>query len=606
MMLEERSNALRKLLCGVLCLGAAAWPWGAYGQLYDGCGVFSGVLAALLLALVVSWARSGRPSVPFDLLWPALLIIVGVALSWVAGNGGASPAIIVGCIAFLLALFAATDQTLVLRALAASALSAGGVAVLTVLAEFNKVFPTFFAQQGGAVGAGPTNLVDALFLFSWSASVACALFLGRRHRLSGGVAWLLPVAALACGTAFWFLARRLQNDLHAWTPNYGALAFPMFPLVLLSLYLASRVAARVFVLAGPRPQALLAGLLLVYAFLCAVTGYFPSTGLCFSFGLIAALGVQRTLRNPDAAKTGLVWLLVIPVLAAHAVTLFPGDARDYVLQAQRLSKESGVQAARDYLALVLSRFPGESRARLEFAKIELESGQIDAATDNFIGAVCERRASHVWGQPDQGSVAEFLSRVKQLAENTPGIAYERCLVGVGKAQEAVEVLKGRVKTGPSVNIDSEPLRRALISLMGGDESGSYFNDWTAAELVSGLNLCGTYCQAVQAPAEVPRRLLPVVLATRPLQDRRMVSVFYAGGQLGRSWLMPPCSGQTPGEGEALWLEPVLDADTGECYLPLAGAADVIVGDEMRIVPTEDAQIDCGPGAGGWAVICLLP
>ena len=609
MMSEELPNVLRKWVHGAVYLGAIAWPWGAYEQVFHGQGVFSAALLALLLAFVVSWFRHGRPNIPFDVLWPVLLLNGGVAVAWGTGEGAAAPGIIIGCAAFLLALFGATSQTLVYRALAASLLSSGGVAVLTALAEFNKVFPSFFARQGGVVGTGPTNLVDALTLFSWSVMVAGVLFVGRRHLLSRTVSWLLPIVALACGAAFYLVARHLHNELRVWTPNYSALAFPMFPLLLLSFYLASRVAARVFVLAGFRlfcPETLLGLALLFFILVFALIGRFPSPGLCFSFGLVAALGVQHTFRNRETAKIGWVWLLLVPVLVAHAVLVFPGDARDYVRHAQQLKQEEGIQAAGDYLGLVLNRFPGESRARLELAGTELENGQVEAATDSFLASMRDRRATHVWGAPGSGEAARFLATLKLRSDGMPGIPYERCLAGVGRMQEALSVLRTRVHAGPNVDMDSAPLRRALISLMGGDETGPCLSDWSAAELLGGLNLCGTYCQTVQAPTEIPRRFLPMVLAARPVHDGRMVSVFYPGGQLGRSWHMPSCSGETPGEGESLWLEPVLDADTGEWYLPLGGVADIAFGDEMRVFLTEDTQRDCGPGAGNWAVICLLP
>jgi hypothetical protein len=142
--------------------------------------------------------------------------------------------------------------------------------------------------------------------------------------------------------------------------------------------------------------------------------------------------------------------------------------------------------------------------------------------------------------------------------------------------------------------------------MGLPEEEAGLERWSSAELLAGLNLCGTYCQHIQAAAEIPRHLLPVVLAARPFQDGRMVTVFHPGGQFGRSWRMPPCTGQTPGEGEALWLDAAQDAETGQWSIPLAGAAEVFLCPEMRVSLIEDALLDCGPGAEGWAVLCLLP
>jgi hypothetical protein len=177
---------------------------------------------------------------------------------------------------------------------------------------------------------------------------------------------------------------------------------------------------------------------------------------------------------------------------------------------------------------------------------------------------------------------------------------------MGRANEAVALLKGRIKTGPALDVDPEPLRRALMSLLSGQAADPDLSDWTAAELLAGLNLCGASCQSVQAPGGIPRRYLPMVLTARPVHDGRMIALFYPGGQMGRTWLMTPCSGETPGEGESWWLDAGLDSETGEWFVPLAGSADVVFGDELRVSLTEDAALDCGPGAGNWAVMCLLP
>ncbi len=608
-MREDPSCERRRLAFGAVYAAAIAWPWGAYGQVYNGQGLFSAALAILTLVLVISWVRCGRPNIPFDLFWPAVLMGGGAAAFWATGERNVAPGVMVGCGAFLLAVFGATNRTLACRALALSSLSAGCVAVLTVLAEFNKVFPTFFAQEGGTVGAGPTCVSDAVILFAWFFFAAMALFLGRRHLAWGAAAWLLPFAAACCGIALFVMTRRLHADLRTWNPNFGALAFPLLPLVLLGLYLVSQAAARVFVLAESRifcSRTCLGVLLLLFALLSAFSGRFPPAGLCFSFGLIAALGVPRTLRNVEAVTVGWVWLLVVPLLAAHAVILFPGDARDYLRGAQRARKQSGIQDATDYLGLVLRRFPGESRARLELAELELERGQVEAAADTFAGAVRERRAAAVLGPCDEKSLHQFLAKVRQQAEGMAGIPYERCLIGDGKGKEAVTTLKSRVKAGPSIDIDAEPLRRALASLLGINEADADFGEWTASELLAGLKLCGSYCQSVQAPEGIPRLYLPAVLATRPLHDGRMVAVFYPGGQTGRTWRMGVCGGETPGEGDSWWLDAVVDGETGEWYAPLAGSADVCLGDEPRVSLIEDATLDCGPGAGGWAVMCLLP
>lgn len=609
MMADTSSCPARRTVFAAVYIGAMAWPWGAYQQVFHGYGVFDLALSTLFLALALSWVRHGRPNIPFDLLWPALLLLCGAAVCWTAGDRLAAQGILGGGIAFLLAHFGATNQTLVFRALAVSVLSAGCVAFLTLLAEYNFVFPTFFAHQGAAVGAGPTCLEEALLLFSWSFIAAFGVILGRRSLLWKGVAWLLPLAGLFCALAFYVIARRLRGELSAWSPNYTVLAFPTLPMALLGLYLASRVAARVFLLASPdfpSSRKLLGLILLAFALLLVFVGEIPSPGLCFCFGLVGALGVQRTLRSTEPLTIAWASLVVFPVLIVHAFFLFPGDARDYVSQVQRIRRAQGAQGAHDFLSLLLRRFPGESRARLELAKMELERGEIDAAVDGFIVALRESRASHIWDKPGPADVDAFLAQVRLKSANMTGISLEGCLAGAGKAQEAVSVLKSRITPGPDANIAPEILRRALSALLGGQETASYLGHWTASEMLAGLNLCGNPVQSVQAPADIPRRYLPAVLTARALRDGRMVTVFYPGGQMGRSWCMPRCTGETPGEGETWWLDPVLDGETGEWFVPLAGAADVTLGNEMRISLIEDARSDCGPGAGGWAVMCLLP
>ncbi len=609
MMPNSLPGALQRLVGGTVYCAAVAWPWGAYAQVYGGQGLFSGALVALALALAGTWVRRGRPGIPFDLLWPVLLMGTGVAAFSVMGERSVPPSPILGCIAFLLAVFGAANQTLVYRALALSSLSAGCVAVLTVLAEFNKVFPTFFAAQGGVVGAGPAGLADALVLFSWSPVMAVALFAGRRNLAWRVASWLLPVSALCCGAALFLTARRLQESFCLWNPDYSVLALPTLPLVLLGLYLASRTAARVLILDAPCLVSLprcLAGVLLICSLLLAFVGAFPPLGLCFSFGLVAALGVPHTRRNAEPIRLGWPWLVVVPVIAAHAVVLFPGDARDYLQQVRQVKGDSGAAGAAAFLDLVLRRFPGEAAARLEVAELELESGQVEAAADTFLAALRERRGSMVYSPSKSQAAVQFLDRLKERAAPRSGIPYERCLAGAGRTKEAVATLKTRVKAGPVVEVDLEPLQRALAALLGVETAKADLSDWTAAELLAGLKLCGDYCQSARAPEAVPRRYLPAVLTSRPTRDGRMIMVFYPGGQTGRTWRMPACSGETPGEGETWWLDPDVDADTGEWYTALAGSADVQFGNELRLSLLENASLDCGPGAGGWAVMCLLP
>ncbi len=613
-MAPERSGMGSRWVFGSVYVAAMAWPWGAYQNIYWGWGLFSIACVALTLSLITFWVRQGRPNIPFDLLWPALLLGGCAAVLWTNGDRASSGSLAAGSGAFLLAVFGATNQMVVYRALALSSLSAVAVAVLTVLAEFNKVFPTFFAMPGGAVGAGQTHLADLLILLAWSTVVASALFVGRRNIRWKLGAWLLPLVSLCCGIAFYALARRLTGDFTAWNPGYSLLAFPALPLVLLCLYLSSRAVARVFVLAEPgmlSTPVCLGGLVLLFSLAHAFIGQFPSTGLCFTFGLITALGVQRTLRDTEAVKTGWAWVLVVPVLAAHAFMLFPGDSRDYVRQAQETRAKGGIQAAEDYLGLVLRRFPGEAAARLEVAKLELEQGQTEAAADTFLAVVREGRAQNVFSKPNEQDLSRFLALLKQRAEGASGIAYERCLVGAGRMEEAVKALRGRVAVssdqgGIDPGVDVEPLRQALGGLLGAKVGDTLFSGWSAPELAACLKLCGPYCQTIQAPEGVPRQYLPAVLTARPLHDGRMVTVFYPGGQCGRFWRMNACNGETPGEGETWWLDTVLDGDTGEWYAPLAGSADVRFGGELSVSLLEDALLDCGPGAGGWAVLCLLP
>lgn len=606
---QDRPVTSGNMLSGAVCLGAMAWPWGAYQQIYFGVSLFYAALAMCSVVFFLSLLRDGRPPIPFDMLWPVLLILSSAAVLCALGESSLATGIILGCCSFLLALFGATNQTLVFRALAASCLSAACVAVLTLFAEYNSIFPTFFSATGGAVGAGPTNLAEALVLFAWSFCLALALFLARHRIRWGVVAWSLPIAAFLCAAALAALTTRLHDQFSVWKPNFGILAFPGLPMVLIGLYMASRAAARIFMLPSPSlfsPRNLLAVLLLSAALALALFGQIPSPGLCFSFGLAAALGIQRTLRNTQPVTVGWSALLLAPVLVAHAFMLFPGDARHYLLHAQRRNQEAGCQAAQDFLRLVLERFPGESRARLELARYELERGQVDAAVDTFLGALRETRPSRVLDRPKQGVVDEFLVSLKSKTNSLPGICLERCLVGTDRVEEAVALLKSRINGGSGLNIDSEPLRRALASLMGGQENGLNLSAWNAAELVAGLRLCGPYCQAIQAPADIPRRFLPAVLVARPVHDGRMVTVFFPGGQLGRSWRMPLCTGGTPGEGESWWLDPAFEIDQGEWYVSLAGAAEVVLGNEVRLSLIEDARFDCGPGSGGWAVTCLLP
>jgi len=588
-------------------LAAMAWPWGAYADIYRGHGVFSVALAVLAILMGIAWVRQGRPGIPFDLFWPAVLLALFAFLHLGTEQISLSLSVLAGCAAFLLALSAATTRELVFRALAVSVLSAGCVGLLTVAADFNYVFPTHFAVRSAAVVGGPKSVSDALLMFSWAFVASIVLLVGC-NRPVRRVLWLLPIAAMAAVTALYFVARHLHSTCLAWQPNYQTLAFPALPVLLLAFYLVSRVAARLFLDAKEypgtpgRPWGLL---LLFFSLALAFLGTMPSPGICFTVGLLAAMGVRPPQHAPRPPRIAWAWLVMVPIVAAHAFILFPGDARNYAEKARALSAQGGTAEAGEYLGRVLTRFPGEACARMELARIELGCGQVEAAADTFCATARERRNS-LLGAPAAPDVDAFVENMKKAAGAATGIAYERCLAATEKVHEAILSLKARIKTGPVQDVEPEPLRRSLAALLGCTSSGTLFEDWTAAELLAGLGLCGEHCQFMQATPDVPRRYLPAVLTARPLEDGRLVTVFYPGGQIGRVWHMPRCTGETPGEGETWWLSPLLDSDFNEWCIPLAGSADVGFGDEMTIRLTEDRRFDCGPDAGEWSVLCLLP
>ena len=592
-----------------LFLASLAWPWGAYQHLYGSFGLFSVATLALFLAFVRSWIGNGRPAIPFDLFWPLGLMLSCAAGAFLATGSAVAQGLFWGVLAFVVALGSSVSPAAVCQALGLSVVSAGAVALLTVGSEFNYVFPTFFSATAGTVGAGPVSLADALAMFSWCACVGVILACDHRYMTRGVRCFVIAPAVLSCALSGILLLRRVLSVAPVLEPQFSMLSFPALPFALLCLYLAARAAARVVVVARycrARVPAFLALAMAGAAVACAFLGAPPSAGLCFSLGLVAGLGIFNRFQVAKWKRPLFPFLIVAPVIAAHFFVLFPGDVRDYALQTNQWVDAGQPLAAARHLRRILARYPGEGTARLLLARIELTAGQLHAAADNFCLVARDRRASRGLPPPSEEMQNRFVEALRTEPAVEGGVTYERCLVALGREQEALSHLRGRVQGAGVTNFSAEPLSRALAAVLGIGHGDGALTRWTPAEVIGALRLCGPYTQSIQAPAGLPRHFLPAVLAARPVRGGRAVAVFVPQGQYGRTWSMPPCAPESGVAGESVWLDPERDEETGEWFVSLAGVAEVRLRGTPRVSLTEDPALDCCPGAGPWSIMCLLP
>jgi hypothetical protein len=552
---------------GALYLLAAAWPWEVYGLL-PGIYVPLSVISALALAggLVADVVRHGRPKIPFDLLWPTLLLALLPLLAFVLGEQPLTLDLFVGGVAFLAVVHTAQRRGTVLRALRLTVFSTVAVALISLAAKTGAPVPTAFSPVSGAALSFARELSGGVLTLVLGGGLAFALAftpVSRLRRWGYIVAGLLPLSVLA------LIGVQTLASPSAWMlASHPAL--PLFPLLagVLALWLGARICGRLVVSRLEDAPGIQMGLLTVTlgaALTGLACGILPGHGALATLGLIGAYAVPRWkgLRPAEAdmeSRTVLVSSALIPLAVAglgilNIAFVFennPRDPRNYAHLAAELISEgryATLEARMDFLDRAV---PGERRTHWWRAQARLRQNDLEGAAAAFRAAL-QPGSPRLLAPPAASEIEAFLGRMRDAVSAQPpearGLAYERALMAAGRPDQALASL--RVRGNGGADLPPMPaLGRVLAAMLGAPETALELSEWPGGELARVFVSLGADVE--HAPAGFPPDCLPLALRARADADSVCVEVWAGGAHYGGDWRIADTSPQASRTGSLYW------------------------------------------------------
>jgi hypothetical protein len=152
-------------------------------------------------------------------------------------------------------------------------------------------------------------------------------------------------------------------------------------------------------------------------------------------------------------------------------------------------------AFKAHLDFVDARAPHEQMTHFLRACAELHRGDAEAAADRFaeMAAVTESRRSVLDG-PSPEEIEAFLRDLRDHCSGLPiaaqGLAYERALVAVGEAENALESLRLRapLDTPDLPGVDTRALATALAEALGDPALAQRLASWPPGALSHFVNV----------------------------------------------------------------------------------------------------------------------
>ena len=518
-------NAERATLGRVLLLLlVVAWPWDVYQYVpLSGIHLTDLTGALLVSAFLADVLLSRTLRIPFELVWPVLLLI---GLVWVVGpdNSYAISASLL-LVLLLAVLHFTSGRGFAWRCLAAAAASAALVALVSnvvLVLRPSTLIPTAYSLDTGAVLFGARDLssgvwtsVVCMVIAAWIVSSSRLTRWQRAAGLAAGV--VLAVSLVPVGKAM--VVRREAWCTSVPMPDNVGEAI----VLVVAVWLVARVAAKLAVewLESRQGRLLLP---------MTILGLTVLLFLVLPLRLRAPHAVMLGLAAGAAGRKGsdvrvprLAWALPLPLAALAAVNafrVFPEnrtDPRNYdVSAAQDLARADYGRLARrmDHFDALS---PGERRTHLWRANAALEQGQYRHATAQFAASLepSEPQRRTILPRPSAEAAGRLQMRLRDVfssrADPAGHLGYERVLVAQGNLKGAVNLLRMRVRETERdpLNVSAAPFAEAVAFLLGNPEASETLAEWTAADLVTVLRSCGA--QVRPAPPDVPRPALPVVL-----------------------------------------------------------------------------------------------
>jgi hypothetical protein len=520
-------RSIRSAAEHLLMLFAFLWPWEVC-QFVPVLQVhLTEVLAlALIILCVIDAIRRRRFRFPFELIWPASVLLGLVTYGALRGYL-AEPVSGVGCLLLFVATTHFARRTTVAQCLKLTAVSGAGVAALSMLAPTLGLIPSAYSLETGATLVGVQSLAGgALTLTICLAASRSFLSLQREKRgaslaaitilvliLVALVVRLYPQWAQATG---WRPAGLLRGSTSVLCMKLGV------------LWIAARVAAKLVICGRERPDGAAAALLwaltatavFTLAFSWKVTG---AHAVLLGLAVAAARPgkIKETKRIPGTA----LWALapVAALVCYNVWVVFPDnpyDPRNYDLSAAEDFSRGDMERLEQRLEFFEERAPTERHIHLWRARLALQRRQLHYAAEEFAQALDrESPAPVILGWPTMNERDDFLIRLRDASSTMPdpeGIfAYEQSLVASGQDAQALATLKRRVRASSTrvpEDVSDAPLRSAVGMLLAGHPIAGWPQNWSAGELVGLLGRWGT--DIGPAPEGFPREHLPLVVVAR--------------------------------------------------------------------------------------------
>ena len=553
----------------LLAFIAIAWPWDVY--LYIPIlGVNTSTAAAALVVAIesLSIVRSRRTHIPFELLWPAicLLVLAVLAARWDA---------VALLLFFASAMRIARAPGLVRMCLLLTAASTLAVMVVSLAAPAAYVFPTAFALDSTATFAGPRDLAYAGFVCL--AAVLCwGYFVSRkdlavwRRRLA--IAGLAASIAAAAWAGLDVILPRRMGAPWPMAGNFGAL--DLAGLVL--LWLGARIAAKHLVAAregDAGPHAWFATFVLIAGMYALLTAGGIHLGHAF---VLALAGGGANRKQNTAVQAPLAPLLLVPVILlviVNAGRVFPendADPRNYGFRAATLWQQQQLTALDAWLDWFEYHAPEERRSHLWRARMALEQKNALNAAAEFAVAMTPAKLPLLLPGPSEEEAAQFLTEfrdyISALPDDERGFAFENALVAAGRSGQALASLQMRrnVMDPAAADPASLPLAQTVACLLGDPDLAQYLALWAKNDLAALLESWGARIESA-----------PETLRTTPV-----VAVAWAGPNGLRVWLIGPGGTIQTAQRENRcidtavsfqWTAPVLDKGQWRTHIDKAGS-----------------------------------
>ncbi len=606
------TRSVRPTAACLLFLFAFVWPWDVY-QYIPWLGVHATGLIALVLVglLIADVFRTRQLRMPFELLWPAVLLLLLVTLSLFHEGSGVSFRHLGAVLVYAATVHFARSRERIEYWLWISCLSGACAALWTHLAFFAFPLPPtayslqtqgvlWFARDlpGGALTLAICGVMSLHFLIH---AVGTVKDFGKAALALVSAA--LPFSALA----FTLLPPRFwMGGWHWRPPEFGHVPGVTLAALLVLLWIIARAIAKGVAFSslaskierapddleatpGVGVAVMIVTTLVVATLLCLCFPVRPVVAHAYLLGLAGAYVLPKKERQGPPPHWQYALLLpCAAVVALNLVHVYPenrSDPRNYDVAALADFDAGRFHDLARRMNIIEAFAPGERRTHLWRARVELSLGYSHRAALEFGRAVRGSfGGSLVLPPPSEAEQNEFLVRLRDSCSSARVpermLAYEYALVATGRADRALDSLRHRVYTRRKLHLDlpARPFAEAIAFLLGDQALAGPLRQWSAAELLMLLKHWGATIE--RAPADFPPDMLPVVLAARAAPEwvAWCCQAGAANPAMSRTHARQPLG--RPGDpgagwGEAGWMALVKADGAWSTELRIPGGANVV-------------------------------